>query len=80
MKSLLRIEKSAFRRGEYVGYCQGAQRVIRDGAVWRTAGLCSSAGNPVVASARTLAQLDDKLATLADPAVRVPHSYRDAQS
>lgn len=34
MKSLTNIEKSAFRRGEYVGYCQGAWRIRRSSDYW----------------------------------------------
>lgn len=29
-----RIEKSVFRRGEYVGYCDGAWRIKKRGDLW----------------------------------------------
>lgn len=29
------IDKSAFRKGEYVGYCHGVWRIWRDGKVWQ---------------------------------------------
>ena len=32
MKSFHNIDKSAFRAGEYVGYCYGLWRIIRSGA------------------------------------------------
>lgn len=31
MKNLCNIEKSAFRRGEYVGYANGAWKIYRNG-------------------------------------------------
>lgn len=61
MKTYQTIEPSGFRRGEYVGHCNGAQRIVRDGAGWRTAGLRSQAGAPVFLSASTLAELDAML-------------------
>ncbi len=30
-----RIEKSGFRPGEYVGYCDGAWKVRKDGKLWQ---------------------------------------------
>ncbi len=60
-----RIEKAAFRKGEYVGYCQGAQRIIRGGEGWRTAGLRSSAGKTLSVTAPTLEALGDKLDKIA---------------
>lgn len=66
MKNLSHIEKSAFRRGEFVGYCNGAQRIIRNGAGWKTAGLRSASGVPVNASGRTLEELNSKLAEIAE--------------
>ena len=58
------ISKSAFRKGEYVAHCCGAQRVIRSGAGWRTAGLLSLRGTAVYRSARTLAALGATLEPL----------------
>lgn len=29
-----RIEKSGFRAGEYVGYCDGAWRITKSGDLW----------------------------------------------
>lgn len=60
MKNYLRIEPS-IRRGEYIGHCNGAQRILRDGSRWRTAGLRSQVGAPVFLSARTLNELDGML-------------------
>lgn len=35
MQSIHNIEKSAFRKGEYVGYAEGrVYRIKRDGSVW----------------------------------------------
>jgi hypothetical protein len=34
MKSLPNIEKSGFRRGEYVGYANGAWRIYKAGREW----------------------------------------------
>ncbi len=34
MKSLTNIEKSGFRPGEYVGYCQGAWRIRGSYGCW----------------------------------------------
>ena len=56
------IEKSAFRRGEYVGYCQGCQRIRRGGKGWETYALGSSVGTFVYATAETLFQLGGTLA------------------
>lgn len=58
------IEKSAFRKGEYVGYCNGAQRIRRTGKGWQTYALGSSKGVFVPAYGRTLAELGDKLAAV----------------
>ena len=57
MKYLHNIEKSAFRKGEYVGYCNGAQRIIKSGQQWVCNGLVSSAGTRMYASAATLEEL-----------------------
>ena len=66
-----RIERSAFRRGEYVGYCHGAQRIREGGRGWQTYGLCSAFGTPVYLSARTLWDLGELLdeAAKTDPAL-----------
>jgi len=55
------ISKSAFRKGEYVGHCRGAQRILRFADGWRTCGLLSLAGTAVYAKGRTLAELGAKL-------------------
>jgi hypothetical protein len=57
MKYLHNIEKSAFCKGEYVGYCNGAQRIIKSGQQWVCSGLVSSAGTRMYASAATLKEL-----------------------
>ena len=55
------ISRSAFRKGEYVLHTtHGAQRVIRTGTTWRTAGLLSLAGKGVWLVARTLKELGAK--------------------
>ncbi len=54
------ISRSAFRKGEYVMHAAGAQRVIRTGTTWRTAGLLSLAGKGVWLVARTLKELGAK--------------------
>jgi len=59
------IEKAAFRRNEYVGYCNGAQRIRRGGAGWETYALGSSAGAFTYATAGTLFELGGKLAHIA---------------
>lgn len=64
MKLPNNIDKSAFRRGEYVGYCNGAQRIRRGGEGWRTYALGSSAGKFVDATAPTLMELGAKLAKI----------------
>ena len=51
------ISKSAFRRGEYVAHCCGAQRVLRFSDGWRSCGLLSLSGKPVYRRARTLQEL-----------------------
>ena len=66
MKSHPRIDKSAFRRGEYIGYCNGAQRIRRCGNGWQTYGLASSAGEAVFATAPTLQALGDRLEKMAN--------------
>ena len=66
MKSFTRIERSAFRHGEYVGYCRGAQRIVRIGDYWCTAGLRSTEGKAVSAQARTLELLNAELERIAN--------------
>ena len=61
MKYLHNIERSAFRKGEYVGYCNGAQRIIKSGQQWVCNGLVSSAGTRMYASAATLEELSEIL-------------------
>lgn len=56
-----RIEKSATRKGEYVGYCKGAQRIRRTGKGWATYALGSSAGEAVFVSGRTLTEIGNKM-------------------
>lgn len=56
-----RIEKSATRKGEYVGYCNGVQRIRRGGKGWQTYALGSSAGTFTSATAETLYQLGGML-------------------
>lgn len=64
MKALLNISKSAFRKGEYVGHCNGAQRIRRGGEGWVTYALGSSAGTFTPATAPTLEALSAKLEKL----------------
>ena len=66
MKSLPNIDKSAFHPGEYVGHCNGAQRIRRDGNGWCTYALGSSQGTFIYARALTLTQLSERLSLLAN--------------
>ena len=59
------IEISASRDGEYVGYCNGVQRIRRGGMGWETYALGSSSGAFVYATAKTLFQLGGELAHIA---------------
>lgn len=59
------IDKSSFRRGEYVGYCNGAQRIRRGGRGWETYALGSTAGTFTYATAETLLELGGQLAHIA---------------
>ena len=61
-----RIDKSATRKGEYVGYCNGAQRIRRGGRGWETYALGSSSGIYTYATAPTLYQLGGILGYIAD--------------
>lgn len=67
MKNLTRIEKSAFRRGEYVGYCNGTHRIIKSGSMWIVPGLIRRTGDCSLSGvhARTLEELNDTLEALA---------------
>ena len=60
------IEKSATRKGEYVGYCDGVQRIRRDGAGWQTYALGSNIGTFHAVYASTLYELGQKLDAIAD--------------
>lgn len=64
MNALTLIEKSGTRKGEYVAYCNGAQRIRQAGGVWQTYALGSSAGEFTYAEAETLAALNAKLEKL----------------
>ena len=65
MKSLSHIDKSGFRKGEYVGYTsKGCQRIRHNGSEWRTYALGSSSGQFVSLSADTLESLNQKLTTI----------------
>ena len=55
------IEKSCHRRGEYIGFCGGAQRIRREGNVWNTYALGSAAGTFHYSAAFTLADLGRQL-------------------
>lgn len=46
-----RIEKSGFRPGEYVGYCDGAWRIKKSGDLWEAR---KQTGKPDFFRARTL--------------------------
>lgn len=51
------IEKSTTRKGEYVAYIHGAQRIRRDGEKWNTYALGSTDGVFIHAHGSTLAEL-----------------------
>ena len=57
MKYLHNIEKSAFRKGEYVGYCNGAQRIVKFNHQWVCNGFVSYAGTRMYNAAATLEEL-----------------------
>lgn len=69
MKSLLNIEKSAFRPGQYVGYCHGLWRIIRSAAggggwfAYRDVHSLARNGEPFNFQAGTLASLSKMLAS-----------------
>jgi translation elongation factor P/translation initiation factor 5A len=63
MPRLTRIEKSAFRKGEYVGYANGVWLIQRSDAGW-TARHREAAAPRI--TARTLADLDAKLTMVAE--------------
>ena len=58
------IERSAFRRGEYVAYFRGCQRVRRSLGGWETYALGSQSGEFVRISAPTLAAMDARISVL----------------
>lgn len=60
MRSLLNIEKSGFRPGEYVGYFDGVWRIVRHSGIWRA---LHQGGKYWAVEARTLAELSELLAT-----------------
>lgn len=68
MQSLPHIEKSAFRRGEYVTYVNGAQRIRRTASGWETYALGSQSGQFVRMSGPTLSSIDAQCAKLTMPA------------
>lgn len=73
MKSLPNIEKSGFRRGEYVGYAGGRIfRVLPTTSGWQTYGQRNGA-TPYYFSVRTLAELSAKLSALPDLAYIPSH-------
>lgn len=45
MKAMANIEKSGLRKGEYVGYCNGANRIRREGKFWRMNYVSCKSGN-----------------------------------
>lgn len=59
------IDRSTVRKGEYVLYLHGSQRVTGRKGAWRTAGLCSLTGSPVYATGRTLQELATNAARIA---------------
>ncbi len=58
MEWLSNIEKSAFRKGEYVGYGHGVWRIKRGGAGWRAS---SATIKPYSITAKTLRDLSPML-------------------
>lgn len=72
MKNLPNTEKSAFRAGEYVGYCHGVWRITRSaagGGTWfayRVVASSARKGEPFNFQAGTLASLSAMLAKEAE--------------
>lgn len=64
MNALQYIERSATRKGEYVAYVNGVQRVRRCGNGWQTYTLGSSAGTFTPLYAATLSAMDARIAKL----------------
>lgn len=60
MHDLHNIEKSAFRKGKYVGYADGAWRITRSWGGW----LCSKGGQSF--TRRTLAEVSKALDVTAE--------------
>lgn len=60
MKYLSRIDKSATRRGEYIGYLNGSLRIRKGGKGWETYAVASAVGEWVCLTAKTLTALNDK--------------------
>jgi hypothetical protein len=58
------IEKSIFRKGEYVGYGNGAWRIVRNSKQWLA---CDSAHDRPMLRARTLRELSALLETQRAP-------------
>ena len=67
------IDKSTFRAGEYVGYCNGAQRIRRGGKGWETYALGSQSGVFTYATEQTLHELGGKLAWIASNTPWIDH-------
>ncbi len=75
MRYLSNIEKSAFRRGEYVGYADGAWRVEKEASGWRASKLVPMSRSidfdvPSI-SAPTLEHLSARLTEYSNKAYRV---------
>lgn len=56
------IEKSGIRKGEYIAYVKGVQRIRKSGGFWESYSLGSMKGEFIPASAPTLKALAAKLA------------------
>jgi hypothetical protein len=59
-QSFPNIEKSAFRRGEYVGYAHGAWRITGRSGEWRATPNAGTDGRAPITGA-TLADLSEQL-------------------
>lgn len=58
MRYIHNIEKSAFHKGEYVGYSDGVWRIVKHSRVWRAV---HTKGIHWSQEARTLAELSAKI-------------------